>query len=745
MTLRNNELQVTLHSFHDDGSCLADVILPVSQTKVCNFVVKHGLGNGVIVHMPSEMGTTWTYTELSWADVRQKITESFRNQAGSASTPKNEEPIRVVLYGFDAFNNCMADITIKSTGVEVRGLKVNRGIGNDVIVHMPDWMRTKWSRTEIQWSTVRYLVTEKYRAKMAESLPSFYFYGHYRRTQTTATVTFPITGTVVESVFVTCEETANDSIRVFMPRSMNHQWLVEEMDWDTVSAYVEEEYRRQLLHSSGGEREDIIVHFDVSNKEFGCLVDVSLPNKQNYVKGFRLHHGSQGQIKIAMPTWMERWSDSQYSWFTLCKLIIRAYINSPEGSKVAPKLTPAPVNNQSSAAINTVSLKPAAKTIPVVTEAAPEFSARMQPAESQDVQLLTEKTQKETSELGRILNADNNPFMFYPHTVLRLEPPKFRKSMIELVNAITRGSVVGIGPFEINLLMWVEKLRYVTKSMLLKLIENGYVSIGWRPNINAKKMTDVLKKMQEYNLIELSKFVMVDDNGEQGNDNHQLIDENAEQGDIKGAKYLIVTVGKTGNTLLHELGKNTRSYNPFDILQDGNNVKRYLSANQWLIHWLTTYKDRQDMNYETSCIIQQKGSEFIGARFYATVTLNDMPMVCEPIRRCEEFEIAALHAEVHSKMDRLTSMFGNLDQLYKGREEFVFSQRPTIVLICEDDEHIAEVRDMFSDIVENNPEQRFWFTTDQRVYNKNMKSQRFLSFENGEPVAVDENEFFHIN
>lgn len=82
-------------------------------------------------------------------------------------------------------------------------------------------------------------------------------------------------------------------------------------------------------------------------------------------------------------------------------------------------------------------------------------------------------------------------------------------------------------------------------------------------------------------------------------------------------------------------------YNAFDIFQDGNTVKRILATNQWLIYWLRTYKDEVGENFETSCVIQLKGI-YTGARFYATVTINDCPMVAEPVRRTEDFEAESI-------------------------------------------------------------------------------------------------------
>jgi len=731
MTSHNNELNIAFHSFSENGNCLADIILPSSGKKVENFKIMKGPNGGIMIHMPASMGTTWTYSEITWVEVRQKVTQAYKEYISNMSPTFVENSISVKLYDFDDTNNCMADIVIQSNGMEVSGLRVVKGLGEGIIVHMPTWMHTKWSYTEISWSMVRQIVSEQYK-KVVKTVtsPSFHFYAHMYKIETFATVTIVDTGTVIENIYVSCDNITNGNIRVYMPRSMNNQWQIEEIGWDTVSTLVIAEYRRQVLNFSEKQSYNIVVNFMPLTEVTSCLVDVNLPNKRNTIKGFKLHRKNSDAIKIAPPSWMNRWNDVKYSWSVLCKLIIDAYekSNKPDAIKSEQKLVMSalPLNNA-----ETTEMPNEQFQNPELTDIEPTIDSRgaEQLSLSHDKNKEKDVPKKEKSELGVILNAENNPFIFYPRTVLRLVDSGEKKKPFELVNAITRGSLGGIGPFEINLLTWVEKLRYVTKAMLLKLIEHGYVSIGWRPGINANKLTNVLNRMQSYNLINLTRFVTVDNNGEPDDSGKSIV--------------RIITIGKTGDTLLHELGKNTRSYNPFDILQDGNTVKRYLSANQWLIYWLTTYT-KQLNNYETSCIIHQKGREYSGARFYSAITLNDITLIGEPIRRCEEFETTNIHNEVCSKIHRLINMFDNLDQLYKDKDEIYFLQRPIIVLICEDDEHIQEIRDVISNIMEKNPKQTIWFTTDLRVFNKNMDNQRFLYFNKDEIFVLNESEFFNL-
>ena len=213
--------------------------------------------------------------------------------------------------------------------------------------------------------------------------------------------------------------------------------------------------------------------------------------------------------------------------------------------------------------------------------------------------------------------------------------------------------------------------------MLLDLIKAGYVSIGRRSEITQKKLAKIISLMANYDLITLTRFMTVNDDGSLNSGNY--------------SSMRIITLGRNGSILLRELGKNTTRYNAFDIVQDGNTVKRFLCANQWLIYWLQTYKDEIGEEYKTSYVAYRKGPEFTGARIYATVTINGCPMVAEPVRRVEKFEIESNEKWLREKIGRFSDMFNNLDQLYHGKDEIHFPKKPILVLVCEDDDHIYEI------------------------------------------------------
>lgn len=344
---------------------------------------------------------------------------------------------------------------------------------------------------------------------------------------------------------------------------------------------------------------------------------------------------------------------------------------------------------------------------------------------------------KRTNKLGRIQNACESPFRFVPQTVLRLETAldedgkneKGKKNVhkrleADLVEALTKGpNGGGIGPFEIMIVSWVERLRYVTSAMLLDLIHGGYISRGWREKITKDKLRIATNRLARYNLVEVTRFVSVDENG-------------IPLSSSKSAGR-VFTLGSTGSTMLREMGKATSHYRAFDVYQDGNAVKRYLTANQWLVYWLINFPEQIGENYRTNGVVYQYGSDLQGARFYATVTCNDCTMVAEPVRRVEEFEGKTHKARVRRKLNRFLELFNNMGELYTGQDEVIFPDRPVVVYVCEDDEHIREVWKMISDIALENPKQEIWLTSDQRIFNYNMIGQRFLKMENDEFKAID--------
>ena len=706
-----SKISVFFYNFDVQGNCYADIVLPISSNRISGFKVKLGPGGGIMVHMPSGMGTTWTFNEIEWAEVRKQITEEYRKAI-------NNQPILVKLHDFDEKNNCLADITLRDTGVVISDFKVVLGLGGGIMVHMPSWMHTRWSYTEVQWSEVRQIVAREYLSAVSAKKQSIRsvmtsdgtqvccFYSSVVRVEVTVEAIIVSSNEQIQGIQLVYTKDKN-VIQVFMPREMNSYWNNTCIEWDALVEIITNEYRRQVLGENCESISDTVtIEFPHVQEVTICMVDVKLPHKKNIIKGFRIRKiKGVERIIISTPKWMGRWNDSRVTWFDLCAIIMNEYNKySIVENKVAEKHQ------------ETINHEALTQNDATVDECGSGVhSSKQQP--------------KEKNELGRIKNAKKSAFVFYPRTVLRAvassdsSGSESKRKLFDLVSALNKGSLGGIGPFEINILEWIAKLHYVTSTMLLDLIKAGYVSFGWRGDVTQAKLGKIINRMADYQLITLTRFVTVNDDGSLENNSCSVM--------------RIITLGRNGSILLHELGKNMTKYNAFDIFQDGNTVKRFLTANQWLVYWLKTYKDEIGEDYETSCVIHLKGIEYIGARIYATVTVNDCPVVAEPIRRVEEFEIDSNKQWLCEKIKRLSLLFDNLDQLYHGKDEISFPQRPTIVLVCEDDEHIFEVLETIKLILPEIHDQKIWFSSDLRIFNYDRRGERFLHFHNGELNLVN--------
>lgn len=339
---------------------------------------------------------------------------------------------------------------------------------------------------------------------------------------------------------------------------------------------------------------------------------------------------------------------------------------------------------------------------------------------------VNEKKKKTKNSLDRVMSASNSAFSFVPQTVLQLVENDHYMPPWELVNAINKRVSGGIGPFEIQLLDWINMLKYSTKAMLLDLIISGYISLGWRGKTNASKITETFNRLAKYDLIDLTRFVAVSEKGELLNDNRSIIRINS--------------LGKTGYTLLKEMGRQPRKRDTFTVLADGNTVKRYLSANQWLIYWLSHYAEKDVLDYSTAQIINVIGSEWNGGRIYASVTMKNCVMIAEPLRRYEEFEVEKETQAMYKKFLRFVLMFDNLHQLYTAaREPLTYPMRPIITYVCEDEAHMQEMAELLKSFMKEHTRQEVWFTTDQRIFNYEMAGKRFtrMDFEKEILVEVD--------
>lgn len=323
----------------------------------------------------------------------------------------------------------------------------------------------------------------------------------------------------------------------------------------------------------------------------------------------------------------------------------------------------------------------------------------------------------ERDKLGRAQNAQNRPFRFVPHSVIRpiiKEEQQKKTSLKEIVDLMSKGI---IGAFEIGLVYWVGRLRFSNKAMLTDLVHGGFIDkIRMATSENpAKKMEQKLNSLVDHDLIRRVQIQSFE------------IAEKVE----KNTGTIIYILNQNGKSTLKEIGLTDVKFSDFDIVQDGNTAKKILAANQWLVFMLTHFKETISENFETSNTFQVRADERFGAKFFGTVIVNGETLVGEAVRRVEDFEQHTNKNTLREKLERWIKIFDNFKNLYirranSGVDKFIIERRPVLIYICEDDEHIDEIRKIFADILAEHPNQEIWFTTDLRIFNKDMVGQRFL-------------------
>lgn len=583
----------------------------------------------------------------------------------------------VKLHHYRRGEGCLADLTVTSAGVQLTDVPVTvtpEGVFADLTDReCPDPVTAESAicaefRAAEDFVT-RFLEFDADTFEIPRSLPApfFRFYSVRSSTVCTVDVTMPGSDLTIRGINLSVFDGGDGLVRLPVGTV-----LPPELPEETLKQVLLERFQTPdrlndpfSLQVTFGERAQLV----------SCLVDLALPGKQRITKSFMLKALGSRPPRITTPARVGIWNDSRYPWHRLVQQITAAFRAWQAGEVPTPPPAPVPMER-----------KPAI--------------------------------------VGRTSNAANNPYRFYPGTALRLVPGDRKLPMAALVQALTKGRQGGIGPLEISCLCWIEQLRYVTTSMLLDLATSGHLSIGWRQRVDGKTMSASCKLMNSFDLVSLTQFVQVNDDGTPAESRAH-------------ANYHILTLGQTGSVMLHELGKaNKNKFNEFDIYQDGNTAKRFLSANQWLIYWLSHFADAVGDNYAPGRIVYQRSEAFNGARFYATVTCGGCTMVAEPVRRGESFEQEADAMWLRNKFERLISLFEHRDELYCGPDELSFPHRPVLVYICEDDEHILELQEILSEGLAAHPEQTVWYTTDLRIYNADNRGARFLTGPDLTPIDL---------
>lgn len=292
-----------------------------------------------------------------------------------------------------------------------------------------------------------------------------------------------------------------------------------------------------------------------------------------------------------------------------------------------------------------------------------------------------------------------------------------------------------IPPSRLELLSWLNDLKYIHKEALLDMVEAGIINWG-----NDVKFDSALDSMYKYGLIDELKFVSIKKDCAQFSNGNRIHLED------KPPNTTIYTLGEAGAKLLRDTGREGQ-YNPFDRFQDGNVVKAKLAANQWLIYWLYAYRDKFSRQYYTSKKIYVRGIEQSGVRIHAAVKRDNTFIVGEPVRRTAKDLKKQFQDELLDKFDRFMIVFDNAkqDDIFSSYDKFFLPEKKIICYICEDLNHVDEVYYMLQSKREKYPNQEIWFTTDLKTHNYNEEGHRFIVFnKDGSQEFVDLNKRFDL-
>lgn len=727
------EYKININEVQENGRCKADLNIIDLNLFIGGFTVVPGTGGrGVIVHMPKGMGTNWKYKEIEWAYVRKIISEEYLKYPGideilksiivDAAEGKKETKsfvdasvklteLYVHLYNFESeTGNCLAGIILPKSKIRIEGFRVKNDVGGGISVYMPKHLRTSWKYEEITWKSVRQKITEQYQKERyyietsKESLQEkngfkVEFHSCIIEYKYEMTIKQLRGGEDIQGSFFIGEE------RVRFDISSNDREVLHNMG-------VEIKELAQMCKSAFdsdlpvSDQKDIIILTvgDCIGQTVSAMVDFSLPNNSYVWNDFFIKQIEDGTIIISTPTSLKKkWVNPKYPWNVLRNMLKNKFLTY---------ITTLEMGDDGNEDALEAEIDETEVDISVVEKAEPSEKKK---------QFIALRNQ-----MQRVRNAENTAFAFMPHSILKLiDVSVERRGLTRQIVYAINSPQGGIGLFEIEILDWVSRFKYVAKTMILDLVLSGCISLGGRERITATKMTDVMNRLYKYDLIESSNFVSVDDIG----------NPLTEGG---GAKYRVHSLGATGYNLLREMGRHPERRNPFGVLTDGNTVKKQLSANQWLVFWLTHYEKSYVLDFSINTIINLIGLKWNGARIYASINLETESIIAEPVRRCEDFEKESYIIGIQEKLMRLIDMLDNRNQLYTPlREQIIYPTRPIISFICEDDEHMREVAEYVSGIITECGRQRVWFTTDIRMFNYDCKGKRFFELIDGNFEAIN--------
>ena len=248
-------------------------------------------------------------------------------------------------------------------------------------------------------------------------------------------------------------------------------------------------------------------------------------------------------------------------------------------------------------------------------------------------------------------------------------------SMNQIIHKINIGH---INDLHFKILELVNEFEFITSRQLFQMLQWKNIEIASQDKLNNKLEQLIKSKI-------LTRYYF---KGEDG----------------KGI-YRIYCLEKMGKYLLNSRGIECK-WQPTDNTKAVPMIKKRLAGNQTLIAYLRKVKAFDSYTVKPAITAKQTGKTFKATGGSVKLTKNNksIEFLFEVIRREEEWE-----KKLVEKMRLYNDFYTNFLPGDSG-----FSSMPQLILVCEDDKHMAET---FKNIVVNKveiPKINLYFTTDLR-------------------------------
>lgn len=248
-------------------------------------------------------------------------------------------------------------------------------------------------------------------------------------------------------------------------------------------------------------------------------------------------------------------------------------------------------------------------------------------------------------------------------------------SMNQIVHKINIGH---LNDLHFKILNLVNEFEFITSRQLLQLLQWKGEEISSQDKLNNKLEQLVKSKI-------LTRYYFNSDEG-------------------KGI-YRIYCLEKMGKYLLNSRGEECK-WQPTDNTKPVGMIKKRLAGNQTIIAYLRKVKAFESYVPKPTLNAKQLGKTFkaTGGQIHLSKNRKSIDFLFEVIRREEDWK-----KKLIDKMKLYFDFYENFQSMDSG-----FPNIPQLIIICEDDKHIAET---FKEIIKNKlelPKIKLYYTTDLR-------------------------------